>query len=124
MSKLRAVYIISLVILAVLIALTIFKPMKRDAEYSEVARGGLLETADGWVIEYDIFNHEGRDQIYIITVVIDGTPYCQDVLIRNGREFTYTHRITRDNLTQGVVTCTICKEGEETLFEQATYCLK
>jgi len=43
MSRLKITYIFSLVILAVLIGVTVFKPMAVGGEYSEVERAHLLE---------------------------------------------------------------------------------
>ena len=124
MSKLRIIYIASLIILGVLIAVTVFQPMAVGGEYSEVQREQLLQTEDEWIIRFDIINHEGIDQEYTITVVIDGKPYSQKVLVRDDKMFTYIRHIRCDRITEGIVSFTICKEGEETPFEQTTYYLK
>ena len=124
MSRLRIVYIASLVILGVLVAVTVFQPMVTGGKYSEVQREQLLQTEDEWIIRFDIINHEGIDQEYTITVVIDGKPYSQKVLVRDGKMFTYIRHIRYDRVTEGIVSFTICKEGEATPIEQATYYLK
>ena len=95
-----------------------------EVEYGEVQREQLLQTEDEWIIQFDIINHEGKDQNYTISVVIDGKPYSQKVLIRDGKMFTYIQHIRHDRVTEGIVSFTICKEGEETPFEQTTYYLK
>ena len=124
MSRLRIVYIASLIILGVLVAVTVFQPMVTGGKYSEVQREQLLQTEDEWIIRFDIINHEGIDQEYTITVVIDGKPYSQKVLVRDGKMFTYIQHIRYDRVTEGIVSFTICKEGEATPIEQATYYLK
>ncbi len=121
MSKYRVVYIVSLLLLGMLIVFTIFRPMAVGEKYSEVQREHLLQTEDKWIIEFDIINREGRDQNYTITAVLDGKAYYEDVLIREGRMFTYIRHIYPDQLTERKVSFTIYKEGEETPFEQITY---
>jgi len=123
-SKLRIIYIVSLVILAVLIGFAFFRPMATGGKYSEVQKEQLLETESEWIIQFVIINHEGRDQNYTINVLVGEKLYTESVLIRDGRRFSYIHHIRRDMITDGVVSFTIYKEGEATPFEQATYYLK
>lgn len=124
MSKLRIFYIISLVILGVLVAITVFQPLGGGEEYSTVGGEALLQTEDEWIIQFDIINHEGSDQRYIITAVDDGKSYSEAVLIQDDKMFTYIHHIRRDMVTEGVASFTIYKEGEEVPFEEVTYYLK
>lgn len=124
MSKLRIIYVVALVILAVLIAFTVFQPMATGDKYSEVQKEQLLETESEWIIQLVIINHEGRDQNYTINVLVDEKLFTESVLIRDGRRFSYIHHIRRDMLTDGDVSFTIYKEGEATPLEQATYHLK
>ena len=123
MSRLKIVYILSLVILGVLVVFTVFQPMAVGGKYSTVGRAHLLQGEDQCIIEFHIFNHEGRDQNYTITAVVDGEQYNESVLIRDGRIFTYIHHIYPDRVTEGHVSFAICKEGEETPFKQVTYCI-
>ena len=124
MSRAKIIYIASLVILGVLIAFTVFRPIAVGGEYSEVQRAQLLETENKWIIQFDLINHEGRDQNYTITMVVYGKQYNTSVLIPDGRIFTYIHHIYPDTITEGDVRFTIYKEGEATPFEEATYYLK
>ena len=124
MPKFRIIYIVSLVILGVLIALTVFRPMATGEEYSEVQRAQLLEREDQWIIEFDIINQEKQDMSYIIKVLADGKEYTESVLIRDGGMFTYIHHFYPDRLTKKEVSFTVYKEGESTPIEQATYYLK
>ena len=75
-------------------------------------------------IQFDIINHEGREQNYTITVVVDDKQYSERVLIQDGGKFSYIHHFYRDQITNGCVTFTIFKEGEATPIEQVTYYLK
>ena len=124
MSKLRIIYIVGLLILGVLVAFTIVRPMVVGEGYSEVQQEGLLQDEDEWIIQFDLINHEGSDQNYLITVLIDGQPYSEGVLLRDRGIFTYIHHIRCDKVKEGCVTIIIHKEGEETPIEKATYFLK
>jgi len=124
MPRLRIVYVVLLVILGVLVVFTVFKPMATGGKYSEVQREQLLQAKDEWIIQFDIINHEGKDTNYTINVLVDGKPYKESVLIRDGGMFTYIHHIRRDMLSAGEVSFAIHKEGEATPFEQAIYHLK
>lgn len=124
MSKLRIIYILSLVILGVLLVFTVFRPMATAGEYSEVQRAQLLQTETEWIIQLDLVNHEGKEQNYIITVLADGKQYTEDVTILDDRTFTYIHHIHRDTECNGNITFAIYKNGETDPFEQATYYLK
>ena len=127
MSKLRIFYMLSLVILGVLLVFTVFRPMAIGGEYSEVQREGLMETEEGWIIQFDLMNHEWKDQRYTIGVSVnEGKPYRESLLLRDGRTYTFIRRINSCELSgdKDKVTFAIYKEGEDTPFEQATYYLR
>ena len=124
MSKLRIVFIASLIVLGVLIALTVFRPMATGEEYSQVQRAQFLEREDEWIIEFDIINQEGKDTNYTIKVLTDGKQYTESVLIRDGGIFTYVHHFYPDRLTKNEVSFAVYKEGESTPVEQVTYFLR
>ncbi len=124
MLKLRIIYIVSLIILGVLIAFTVLRPMSTGEEYSAVQQAQLLEREDQWIIEFNIINREGKDTSYTIKVLTDGQQYTESVLIRNGRMFTYIHHFYPERLTSNEVSFAVYKEGESTPIEQATYFLR
>lgn len=124
MPKLRTIYIVSLVILGVLVAFTVFRPMATGEEYSEVQRAQLLEREDQRIIEFDIINREGKDMSYTIKVVSDGKQYTESVLVRDGGMFTYIHHFYPERLTKKEVSFAVYREGESPPIEQATYYLK
>ena len=124
MTKLKILFIVSLGILGVLLALTLFRPLGGDGKTSEVVRESLLRTENEWIAEFDIINPQESEQLYTITVTMDGMQYNEDALIQPGKTFTYIHHIYPDRLTEGCVTITICREGESTPVEQVTYYLK
>ena len=122
--KFKIFYILSLVILGVLIGFTVFKPMTVGGEYSEVQREQLLQTEDGWIIEFDINNHEGKDTDYTIDVLVDGEPSTLTVTVRDESVFTYIKHIKQFMLTEGEVKVTVYKEAATVPFEVGTYYLK
>ncbi len=122
--KFRIIYIASLIMLVVLIAFTVFRPVAISEEYSEVQRAQLLEREDQWIIEFDIINREGKDTSYTIKVLADGKLYTESVLIRDGGMFTYIHHFYPDRLTKNEVSFAVYKKGEATPVEQATYFLR
>ena len=124
MPKLRIIYIVSLVILGVLVAFTVFRPMATGEEYSEVQRAQLLEREDQWIIEFDIINREEKDMSYTIRVLADGKQYTESVLVRDSGMFTYIHHFYPERLTKKEVSFAVYREGESTPIEQATYYLK
>ena len=124
MEKLKIVYILSLVILAVLIVLAFRQPVVHELKYSEVQRAQLLEKEDEQIIQFDIINHEQKDMNYTINVTVDGKKYTEDVLIRKGGMFTYIHHIYPERISKGEVSFVVYKEGESAPIEEVTYYLK
>ena len=124
MSRLRIIYIASLVVLAVLIIITVFRPIATIGGYNAMQRVQLLQTENEWIIQFDLINHEGKEQHYTISVLADGKQYTEDVSLLDGRIFTYIHRIRHDSAGNGDVTFAIYKEGETDPFNQVTYYLK
>ena len=124
MSRLRIAYIASLVILVVLIITTVFHPLATIGECSEVQRAQLLQTEAEWVFQFDLINHEGKEQHYTISVLANGKQYTEDVLLLDGRIFTYIHRIPHDSVCNCNITFAIYKNGETGPFKQASYYLR
>ena len=60
MSRLRISYLLSLAVLGVLLVFTVLIPVVVGGKCSEVQREGLLRTEEGWVVQFDIINHDVR----------------------------------------------------------------
>ena len=124
MEKIKIVYVISLVILAVLLVLAFYHPITSELEYSSVQRAQLLERDTERIIQFDIINHEQKDMNYTIVVTVDEKNYTENVLIRKGGMFTYIHHIYPERITKGEVSFVVYKEGELAPIEEVTYYLK
>jgi hypothetical protein len=124
MSRLRILYVVSLVILGVLLVFTVFKPFATGEEYSEIQREQLLQSQDEWIIQFDLLNREGREAKYDVNTLVAGKQYNEQFLIQDGAVCTYIHRIPREMAGTGEVSVNIYKEGSDTPFEQITYWLK
>ena len=121
MSKLKIIFVISVVILAVLIGSVMLSPITTATRYSEVQQEQLLKTDTEWIVEFKILNHEGVQRKFIITALVDGKSREEEVVIPDGRKFTYIYHLYPERLSDKAVTFAIYKEGEQTPFEQITY---
>ncbi len=124
MSGIKIAYILSLLVLVGLVAVTVFKPMVAGEEYSEVAQTQLLKTEDEWILQFDLINNEGRDQEYVINVEVDGKQYNERVLIPDGSVFSYIRHFYQDGITDKSVRFAFYRKGEATSFKEVTYYLK
>jgi hypothetical protein len=124
MSRLRVLYVVSLVILGVLVGLAVFRPLVTGREYSAVARESVLQEEDQWIIQFDIINQEEKDMNYNLVWSSGGETYTESVLVGKGRIYSHIRHIYLDTVKEGKVNLTIYKEGEATPFEQLTYYLK
>ena len=124
MPKLRIFYITSLVILGALLVFAVWHPFAPGDNFTEVQRTQLLETEDEWIIQFDIINREGKDANYTIEALLGGKAYTENVLIGDGRIFTYIHHIYRDTMSTSDASFIIYKEGEDKPLEEVTYYLK
>jgi len=122
--KIKILYIISLVILAILVIVVVFKPLGETRGFSEVQRSQLLQVGNKWIIQFDILNREGKRQDYTINVFIDDTEYVEYVSIGKGRIYSYIHHVRSDMVSGDSINFIIYKEGNDKPIEQITYHLK
>jgi len=123
-TKLRIVFIVSLVILGVLMAFAVFRPMTSGEKFSAVSWESVIEKEDEWIIEFDIINREGEDTRYIINWTTGGKTYSQGVSIKDGHKFTSVQHWYPETVKEGKVHLTICKEGEANPFEECAYFIR
>ena len=121
MWKLRTIYTISGLLLALVIGVTVFSIVDSGNKFSEVQREQLLQTDDEWIIQLDIINRDGDDTKYLIDVLIDDQLFTDEVIMQDGRTYSYIHHIPREQGVQRQVTLTVYKEGDQAPLEQITY---
>jgi hypothetical protein len=120
MSPLRLLYIASLGLLGVLLALGVLRPAVGPT-YGEVQRVQLLERPDQWIVQLSITNREGGDTGYRIEV-LEGERYSvQYIVLREEQTFTYIYHVYRDSLKTGRASFTLYREGHQQPVEQLTY---
>ena len=122
MSKLRIIFVASLLVLGVLLAFTLFRPMTVGQEFETLIRESVIQEEDEWVIQINIINREGEVADYTIEWSTGGEIYnSKNVSIKNGRTFTNIHHVYPETVREGEINLTIYKEGEPAPFEQSTY---
>ncbi len=111
---------LSLIILAgVFISTIYFIPLGQN--YTESKRAQIIEGEDQWILQYDIINNEDRDIKYIIYVTVDDAVYTDRAVVKQGKTYTYIHRIYQRQLEEGKVTFALYEEGIAKPIEQVTY---
>lgn len=124
MSKLRIFFVVSLVILGVLLVSTVFRPMATGGEYSQGYRESLLQTEDGWILQFNIMNHEAKENTYTINVSVGGEQFSEQFQVQGGGIYTYIHHIPSQAVGANETTITIYKQGEDTPLKEAIYYLR
>jgi hypothetical protein len=123
-TKLQVFYIISLLILATLFVLAIFKPFASGSNYTQVSRQSLLQTQDEWIFQFDILNHEGHVVRYTIHFLFGGQDFHETFIVRDGGKFTYIHHIKKEDAGSGSVEYKLYKENSSEPIEEGSYYLK
>lgn len=121
MSRLRILYLFSLVILGILAVAAVFRPLVTGREYSTVARESVLQDENQWIIQFDIVNLEQEDMNYSIVWLSGGQTYTESVRVGKGRIYSHIRHIYPETVRDNKVEMTIYREGESTPFEQVTY---
>lgn len=122
MSRLRIIYLVSLVILGALIISIIYVSLQRsEVKLSEVQRSLLVETEDESIIDFQLVNKEGKDMYYTLSISANGEPYTSTFLVKDGRVLGFRYHIYPEMLTEGQVTFAVYREGESVPIEKTTY---
>ena len=120
MSKLRLIFVLSLIILAVVFIATIYF-IPSDQSYTESKRVQIIESENEWIIQCDIINNEEGDTKYTIYVTVDGAVYKDSTVVKQGKTYTYIHHIYPQQLVEGKITFALYEESKAKPVEQATY---
>lgn len=120
MSKLRLIFVLSLIILAGVFILTIFF-IPSGQSYTESRRVQIIGGEDEWILQCDIINDEERDIKYTIFITVDDAVYKDSTVVKPGKTYTYIHRMDPQQLKEGKVTFALYEEGKAKPIEQVTY---
>ena len=120
MSRLRLIFVLSLIILAG-VFITIIYLIPSGQDYTESSKAQIIEGEDGWILQYDIINNEDKDIKYIIYVTVDDAVYKDSTVVKQGKKYTYIHHIYPQHLKERKVTFTLYEEGKTEPIEEVTY---
>ena len=120
MSRLRLIFILSLIILAG-IFISIVYLIPSDQSYTESKRVQILAGKNEWILQCDIINDEERNIEYTIHVTVDDAIYKDSTVVKPGKAYTYIHHIYPEHLEEGKVTFTLYEEGKTEPIEEVTY---
>lgn len=123
MSKLRFFFAASVLVLGALLAVTIIRPLTAPDKYTQVAAESLLSTGSGWVLQFNIVNHEGHDTTYSVGVQNGNQTGGDSFVVKDGGTYTYIYNILQQK-AGGQLDVSVFKEGDSQPFEHSTYYLK
>ena len=122
LSRLRIMFIISLLVLVGLfISVIYFIPP--GTSLTETQRLQIIKAENEWILQCDITNSLDTETEYSITVTVDGAVSRDSAVIQPGDTYTYIHHIYPQQLTEGKVVFALYQEGINEPVEQATYYL-
>ena len=120
MSKLRLIFVLSLVVLAGVFIFTLCL-IPFGESYPEPRRAQIIDAGDEWILQYDIINNQERDLKYTIHITVDGVVYTDSTVVKPGKTYTYIHHIYPRQLAEGKVTLALYEDGRAEPIEQVTY---
>lgn len=125
LSPVKKVYILSLAVLGVLLAVTFFRPIATGKEYSTVQKEYIVKTDQGWLIQYNLVNTGETDRSFTVLEAVDSVDICSEtVQIPAGGTYVYNHHLFSEHVSQGKVSFTIYRDQEKDPVETLTYHLK
>ncbi|UCH43678.1 MAG: hypothetical protein JSW16_03850 [Dehalococcoidales bacterium] len=123
MSRLRLVFISSVIILvAVSVATFFFIPPSQGL--TESKRVHIIEGEEEWILQCDLINRQEKAISYGIHVTVDDAIYRDSTVVLPGKTYTYIHHIYPQQLDKGEVIFTLYQDNSTQPVEQATYYLK
>ena len=87
------------------------------------AAESLLSTGSGWVLQFNIVNHEGHDTTYSVGVQNGNQTGGDSFVVKDGGTYTYIYNILQQK-AGGQLDVSVFKEGDSQPFEHSTYYLK
>ena len=120
LSRLKLIFISSLVILAAVFIATIYLiPSVLDLAESKNIQ--IIDGQQQWILQYDIVNDQQNETSYTIEIIIDGVVFTDSTVVEPGRTYTYIRRIDPGQVSMGEVSLTLYQGDMATPVEQVTY---
>ncbi len=120
MSKLRIIFVISLVVLTGIFIYTIYL-IPSGEKYPESRTVQIIDADNEWILQYDIVNSYERDIKYTIIVTVDDVVYTDTTVVKPDKMYTYIHHIYPSQLTEGKITFALYENDKEKPVERAIY---
>ena len=124
MLKLRIIFVASLLVLGVLLAFTLFRPITLGQKFETLIRESVIQGEDEWIIQINIINKEDKITDYTIEWSAGGETYTERVSLKDDGTFTSIQHVYPETVKEGEINLTIYKAGEPTPFEQSTYYIR
>ncbi len=124
MSRLKIIYIASLIVLGLMVSLTVFKPLEKGAHYNDVQRESLIESDQEWVLQFSLFNNDTGVETYRINVDKDGQFYQDEVAVAGQGEYTYIQHFQRQKGKDRTLDAAIYSKGSSQPIERLHYNLQ
>lgn len=119
-SKLRLIFILSLVVLAgVFIATISFISPGQDFDNSSKVQ--IIDGENEWILQYDVLNSGQKDATYSIQVTIDSEVYKISTIVEQGKSYSYIHHVYPERLLSNEINFVVYQEGINEPIENVTY---
>lgn len=120
LSKLKLIFISSLVILAIAFIATIYL-IPSQLDFVESKSIQIIDGQQQWILQYDIVNDQQDDTSYSIEITIDGKVFKDSIVVEPGKTCTYIHHIDPRQISIGEVNLALYQGEMEAPIEQVTY---
>jgi uncharacterized membrane protein YcgQ (UPF0703/DUF1980 family) len=102
-TYLHLFYIFSLVILAICLIMSFFRPFQKVHEPDAIQKMQLLRSSDAWIIQLQLANHEPQDVSYRVQTTIGQNTYHGSVTIKKDGVYIYNQPIKIEPADTGKV---------------------
>jgi len=123
-SRLKIIYIASLILLGLLVSLTVFKPLAKGAHYNDVQHESLIKNDQEWVLQFNLINDNTSAKTYQVSVDKDGEVYQDQVTVAGESEYTYIQHFLRQPGKDHTLDAAIYPQGSNQPIERLHYNLE
>ena len=128
MNRVTGLFGVSLLMLGVLVAATLFRPTALPAQELTVAKIvediSMMRGNDESILSVVLANHLPDDSYYRVEVTVDGRLSQDGAIVRPGSKYSYTLHIYDRDLSEGLVRVQVFKMRSLEPLDEAVYHLK